>query len=109
MPSIQTPFNVTPNLGADFRDPETVYYWDQIGERVNAASAIGPSPQLGMRFTGNDGRDYLHVRSTPALAANARATVNETTWVATADDAGAWQAPVAVLAGELVWLRRFVL
>jgi len=103
-----TPYNITPHLGADFRDPEIQYYWDTIGNPYNLTTT-GPSPALGTMFLGNDGRDYLHVKATPAFAANARADVNETTWAATANAAGAWQAPVAVVAGEFVWMRRFVI
>jgi hypothetical protein len=103
-----TPWNITPNLGANFRDPEIQYYWDTIGNPANIASQ-GPSPQLGTMFQGNDGRDYIHAKATPAFALNARADLNETTWAATANAAGAWQAATDVVAGEYVWLRRFVI
>lgn len=105
---VATPYNTSPNLGANFLDPEAQYFWDMIGDRVGVAAGA-PSPQLGTKFCGSDGRDYLHVKATPAFAANARAAVNETTWAATADAAGAWQAVTAVPAGAYVWLRRFVI
>jgi hypothetical protein len=105
---VDTPFNITPNLGANFRDPEIQYYWDTIGNPANV-STTGPSPQLGTMFQGNDGRDYVHAKASVAFAANARADLNETTWALTANAAGAWQAPVAVAINENVWMRRFVI
>lgn len=105
---VTTPFNVRPNLGANFNDPEIQYYWDQIGNPTNDP-ARGASPQLGVVYMGNDGHDYVHAKATPAFAANARADLNETTWAATANASGAWQAVVATAAGEYVWLKRFVI
>ncbi|MDZ7906524.1 MAG: hypothetical protein U5N55_12690 [Cypionkella sp.] len=101
-----TPYNITPSLGANFRDPETVYHWDLI-----APSSSGASPQLGTMLRGNDGRDFVHAKATPAFAASARADLNETTWALTANAAGAWVLPanVATAAGENVWVRRFVI
>lgn len=106
---VTTPFNTSPQLGANFRDPEAQYYWDSIGNPTNAAARGGPSPQPGTIFRGNDGHEYLHVKATPAFAANARADVDEATWLATANASGAWQAVVAVAAGEFCWLKRFAI
>ncbi len=105
---VTTPFNITPNLGANFLDPEIQYYWDTISNPTNITTS-GPSPQLGTRFVGNDGHDYVHAKATPAFALDARADLNETTWAATANASGAWQAKAAVAAGEYVWLKRFVI
>ena len=100
-----TPFNITPNLGADFRDPEASYYWDLI----DPSRSTNPSPQLGTMLTGNDGFDYVHAKATPAFAAAARADLNTTTWALTANASGAWQVVVAVAAGENCWAKRFVI
>lgn len=106
---VTTPYNITPSLGANFNDPEPSYYWDSIGNPNNLTALGGPSPQLGTMFQGNDGKDYVHAKATPAFAALARADLNETTWALTANAAGAWQVVPAVAAGEYVWARRFVI
>lgn len=103
-----SPYNVTPNLGANFRDPEATYYWDTISPGIGAA-LTNASPELGTVFKGDDGHDYIHVKATPAFAADARADVADGTFAATANASGAWQAVVAVAAGENTWMRRFVL
>lgn len=100
-----SPFNITPTLGADFRDPELTFYWDLI----DPSRATNPTPALGTMLQGNDGFDYVLAKATPAFAAAARADLNTTTWAATANASGAWQTVVANAAGENCWLRRFVI
>lgn len=104
MPLISTPYRITPELGPGLRTTSASYFWDTI-----RPAGADPSFQLGTIVRGNDGHDYVHVRATPAFAANARVDVNETTWAATANASGAWMAPVAVAAGESFQARRFVI
>ncbi|MDI9407813.1 MAG: hypothetical protein QM523_01040 [Candidatus Pacebacteria bacterium] len=102
---VAVPYNITPTLGADFRDPETANYWDLI----DPSRASNPSPQLGTMLQGNNGFDYVYGKATPAFAALARADLNTTTWAFTANASGAWEFPVAVAAGENAWAKRFVI
>lgn len=101
---VATPFRTTPVLGPGLKQTETAYHWDLINPSI-----VGPSYQLGSTVKGNDGHDYVHVKATPAFAANARCDVNETTWAATANATGAWVAPVAVAAGAHFQAKRFVI
>lgn len=99
-----SPFRTDPILGPGLKQTETQYHWDQI-----SPSSTTPSYPLGTIVSGNDGHDYVHAKATPALAANARVDINETTWLATANASGAWMAPVAVAAGAFFHARRFVI
>lgn len=104
-----SPFRTTPSLGPGLKTTELAYYWDQINGPTISGGVVAPSYQLGTVVTGNDGHDYVHVKGTPAFAANARMDVNETTWAATANASGAWMAPVATAAGAYFHARRFAI
>lgn len=101
---VTTPFRTDPVLGPGLKQTETQYHWDQI-----SPSSTTPSYPLGTIVWGNDGHSYVHAKATPAFAANARMDINETTWLATANAAGAWMAPVAVAAGAFFHARRFAI
>lgn len=106
---VTSPFRTDPILGPGLRQTDTQYHWDTIAGKTIAGADVGPSYPLGTIVWGNDGHSYVHAKATPAFAANARMDINETTWAATANAAGAWMAPVAVAAGANFHARRFVI
>lgn len=102
-----SPFRITPSLGPGLRQAETQFYWDTIGDPTGAGL---PSYQLGSNVVGNDGHDYVFVKSgaTP-LAADARVNLTEGTWLAAANASGTHAAPVAVPANAYFHARKFTL
>lgn len=87
----KTPFRITPSLGPDLWQAETQFYWDTIGDPRNLGVA---SYQPGSKVIGNDGHEYVFVKNGGSvLTANARANINETTWVATANGTGTHMGP----------------
>jgi hypothetical protein len=101
---VSVPFRITPSLGPGLRVSRATNHWDTISPNTGAQT---PSYQLGTVVVGNDGRDYIYARATPAFAANARMDIADGTFLATANASGAWMAPVAVAAGDAFHARRF--
>ena len=98
------PYRITPSLGPDLWQTEAQFYWDTIGDPGNAR---GPSPELGSSVIGNDGAEYILVKAGAAFAANDGLSINQTTWVASADaTTPVFVAPVAVASGAYFWARR---
>lgn len=101
-------FRTTPNLGAQF-DQKGPYYWDE-GAGIPSGD---PSYRLGNVELGSDGHDYIHVKAAGTLAASARVTVDEVTFVATAGGSGPWMVPAdlegGVVADQVFQARRFTL
>lgn len=100
------PFRVTPVLGPDLHQTATQFYWDSIGDPTNAGA---PSPQLGTVVNGNDGAEYIFVEAGAAFDADDGLSLNQTTWVASADaTAPVFEAPVDVASGGYFWARRIL-
>lgn len=104
---VTTPFRITPSLGPDLHQSETQFYWDTITDPTNAGKA---SYQPGSKVIGNDGHEYVFVKSDAVFAAAAGVSINETTWVASADASDPTHtAPVAVASGEWFHARKVAL
>lgn len=102
-----SPFRTTPSLGPDLWQTATQFYWDTIGDPTNAG---GPSPRLGTTVVGNDGAEYTLAKAGAGFAADAGVSLNQSTWVASADaDTPVFEAPVAVANGAYFWARRILI
>lgn len=100
------PFRITPSLGPDLWQSETQYYWDGV---TDPAATGDPSYQPGSVVIGNDGAEYIFVQADANFAADAGLSINQTTWVASADASDpVYDAPVAVLDGEWFHARRIL-
>ena len=99
--TVQTPFRTTPILGPDLWQTETQFWFDTIADPNNER---GPSPQLGISVTGNDGATYQWVQAGAAFSADDAVTI-DTDFAATAG-AGGYTAPVAVENGAYFWARQ---
>lgn len=103
------PFRTTPILGPDVWQTEAQFYWDMIGNPTNAATLGGPSPQLGTIVNGSDGAEYIFCQAAGDLDADEGVSINQSTWVATADASSpVFEAPVAVLEDAYFWARRIL-
>ena len=91
-------FRITPSLGPDVEQVGNPFYW-QMDEDV-------PSYQLGSVVRGSDGHEYVFVEAGAAFDADDVVTVNLSTWVATANAGGSFEAPVAVASGAYFHARR---
>lgn len=104
-----SPFRTTPLLGADLWQTDSQFYWDMITGVTIAGATVGPSPQLGTVVNGNDGAEYIFVQAAGDLDADEGVSINQSTWVATADASSpVFEAPVAVLEDAYFWARRIL-
>ena len=93
-----TPFSVTPNIGADFNSTTTA-----------AALANGQSAdaRLGEQRFGSNGRLYVYAQANATIGAGVTvATVNATTFLATATGGAYTSPPVAMAAGDRGWFHK---
>ena len=103
---VTTPFRTTPILGPDVWQTAAQFWWDTIGDPNNLN---GPSPQLGTVVNGSDGAEYIFVKAAAGFAAEDGLSINQSTWVASADASSpVFEAPVAVLADAYFWARRIL-
>ncbi len=103
---VTTPFRTTPILGPDVWQTATQFYWDTIGDPTGAGA---PSPQLGTVVNGSDGAEYILVEAGAAFSAEDGVSINQSTWVASADASSpVFEAPVAVASGAYFWARRIL-
>lgn len=106
---VTTPFRTTPILGPDLHQTEAEFYYDTITGPTITGATVGPSPELGTVVNGNDGAEYIFVQAGAAFAADDGLSINQTTWVATADaTAPVFEAPVAVADDAYFWARRIL-
>ncbi len=104
-------FRITPSLGPGI---ETVIPAGQVWFDVPGAQAL-ISPRLGSKCVGSDGRDYVLVQASAAVAAAAapgtQVTITEPAFTAAAG-AGGFYAPNSTLApsgvpiGAFFWARK---
>lgn len=100
------PFRTTPVLGPDVWQTATQFHWDEITDPTNA---MGPSPALGTTVRGSDGGEYTMCEAGAAFDADDGLSINQTTWVASADaTTPVFEAPVGVASGDYFWARRIV-
>lgn len=105
---VQTPFRTTPSLGPDLHQSEVQYHWDMVTDTTNGTK--GPSYQPGSKVIGNDGHEYVFVKAGAGFAAEAGLSIEESTWVASADASDPeFEAPVAVLINEWFHARKVAL
>ena len=89
------PFSVTPNIGADF---------NTITLAADLAAGKVADARLGEQRWGSNGRRYVYAQANAAIAANtAVATVNTTTFLATASGGSYLSPPVAMATGDRGW------
>lgn len=101
------PFRTTPSLGPELWQTATQFYWDTIADPDND---LGPSPDLGSSVVGNDGAEYILVEAGAGFSADDGLSINQTTWVASADASSpVFEAPVAVASGDYFWARRILI
>lgn len=106
---VTTPFRTTPILGPDVRQTALQFYWDMIAGVSITGAAPGPSPQLGTVVNGSDGAEYIFAKAGAGFAADAGISLDQDTWVATADASDpVFEAPVAVANGAYFWARRIL-
>ena len=86
-----SPHATRPNCGADFKRADKK-----------------PIMQLGQVFHGDDGHNWRYCRASVAFAANAPATIADTTFAATAG-AGGYTAGAAIPATYCGWFRQTAL
>lgn len=97
---------ITPSLGPDLEQFAAQNYWD-----INAPST-DPSYELGTKVIGSDGHEYVYVKAGANFSsAETGLEINETTWVATADEsAPLWETPVdGIVSGDFFHARRVLL
>ena len=95
-------YRITPSLGPELEQHAEQFYWD-----LN--SPDDPSYALGSKVIGSDGHDYVLVKAAANFASAATGlSINETTWVASADVSDpVWETPVAsILADEIFHARK---
>lgn len=93
-----TPFSVTPNIGADFNSTTTA---------ADIAAGRTTDARLGEQRWGSDGRLYVYAQANATIAANvAVATVNATTFLATASGGSYRSPPVAMATGDRGWFSK---
>ncbi len=97
-------FRTTPQLGPQLNDKGAPnFYW--VGANITDSS-----PRLGTREVGSDGHTYILVKAAGTVAADAGVSIDESTWVATADASDPeWEVPAdltgGVTAGVIFWAR----
>lgn len=85
-------FNTRPNVGVDF---DKAY--------------SSPPVQLGQKFHGSDGHDYVLAKAGAALAANTASAIADVTFVATAGSGYTSPAQTALALGEFGFFRKTAL
>lgn len=104
-------FRITPSLGPGI---ETVIPAGQVWFDIPGAQGL-ISPRLGSKVVGSDGRDYVLVQASAAVAAAAapgtQVTITEPAFTAAAGTGGFYApnstiAPSGVPAGAFFWARR---
>jgi hypothetical protein len=89
------PFSVTPNVGADF---------NTITLAADLAAGKVADARLGEQRWGSNGRRYVYAQANAAIGANtAVATVNATTFLATASGGSYLSPPQAMATGDRGW------
>jgi hypothetical protein len=91
------PFSVTPNIGADF---------NTITLAADLAAGKVADARLGEQRWGSNGRRYVYAQANAAIGAGVTvATVNATTFLATATGGAYTSPPVAMAAGDRGWFH----
>lgn len=92
------PFSVTPNIGADF---------NTISAAADLANGVVADARLGEQRFGSDGRLYVYAQANASIGAStAVATVNATTFLATASGGSYRSPPVAMATGDRGWFSK---
>lgn len=96
-------FRTTPQLGPQLNDKSAKFHWD-------GANITDVSPRLGTREIGSDGHTYVLVKAAGTVAADSGVSINESTWVASADASDPeWEVPADVTGGvvlnDIFWAR----
>lgn len=95
------PYAVTPTMGADLNTIKTAAELSQTG------SAKPGDNKLGQQVWGDDGKLYVYAQANASIAAStAVATVNATTFLATASG-GSYTSPATAMAtGDRGWFGK---
>lgn len=105
------PYRVSPNLGPQLDEKFTTFpYWDSqvgISDGSQAAGTISPSYKVLNIETGNDGAQYIWVKSSATIAPTAGTGTNVivTSTGTAAAGAGNWWAPPAGVAAANTWFH----
>lgn len=92
-----TPFTDTPKVGPSLRTIDTA-------AQLADGTANGSSHRLGSQIWANDGKRYVYAQANATIAAStAVATVNATTFLATASGGAYTSPPVAMATGDRGW------
>lgn len=104
----KTPFRITPSLGPDLWQASTEFYWDTISKPVGSTT-ITPSYQLGSMVVGNDGHEYVFVKTTGTIASGAQVTAPAGPTWEVATGTGGYTVPAtgaSIPAGTFLHVRR---
>ena len=105
------PYRVSPNLGPQLDEQfATIPYWDTqlgISDGSQAAGSISPSYKVLNIETGNDGAQYIWVKSSAIIAPTASTGTNVIVTAAgtAAAGAGNWWAPIAGVPAANTWFH----
>lgn len=104
-------FRTTPQLGPQLDHVFTgVPYWDGALGIQNAATDVSPSYRLGNKEVGSDGHDYVFVKASAAIAANANGTqvaITEPAFTVATGSGGYWTPPnTAIESGQYLHVRK---
>lgn len=92
---VRTPFRTTPSLGPELWQVDLEFYWDTISKSVGSTTIVA-SYQQGSQVIGNDGHQYVFVRTTGGAIASGATVVLTEPAMTIATGAGAFTAPVTV-------------
>lgn len=104
----KTPFRITPSLGPDLWQASTEFYWDTVSKTVGNTTII-PSYQLGSMVVGNDGHEYVFVKTTGTIASGAQVTAPAGAPWEVATGTGGYTVPAtgtSIPAGTFLHVRR---
>lgn len=104
----KTPFRITPSLGPDLWQASPEFYWDTVRKTVGSTTII-PSYQLGSMVVGNDGHEYVFVKTTGTIASGAQVTAPAGAPWEVATGTGGYTVPAtgaSIPAGTFLHVRR---
>lgn len=95
------PYNISGTLGSDLNNTIT------LADRSLVSGAKSPANKLGTQVWGDDGKLYVYAQANASIAAStAVATVNATTFLATATGGTYTSPPVAMVTGDQGWFGK---